>query len=72
MGPDTRRYDKFKGYTASDCDCKWCLHNGGKKRGCTASVCCCLEERISAGCDMATGADKCRHTSVEQAVSVNA
>ena len=23
MGPNTRRYSKFKGYTATDCDCKY-------------------------------------------------
>lgn len=71
MGPNTRRYDKFKGYTAADCDCKWHLHNGGKRQGCLAFVCCCLEERIIAGCDLTTGANKCRYTNVEQAVSAN-
>ncbi|GEM_PF-1798931 len=61
MGPNTRRYNKFKGYSAADCDCKYCLHNGGKKCGCLIPVCCCLEERIKAGCDLTRGADGYRH-----------
>ncbi|MEG1547111.1 MAG: hypothetical protein RR527_00005 [Clostridia bacterium] len=48
-------------YFAADCECKYCLHNGGKKCGCLIPVCCCLEERIKAGCDLTKGADAYRH-----------
>lgn len=66
MGSNTHRYNRFKGYTAKDCDCKYCdckycLHYGGKKKGCLIPVCCCLEERIRAGCDLTKGADGYRH-----------
>ena len=61
MGSNTYRYNRFKGYTAKDYDCKYCLHYGGKKKGCLIPVCCCLEERIKAGCDLTKGADGYRH-----------
>jgi len=61
MGSKTHIYNRFKGYTARDCDCKFCLHYGGKKKGCLIPVCCCLEERIKAGCDLTKGADGYRH-----------
>lgn len=54
-------FNKFTGYTAADCDCKWCRYNGGKAKGCLVEVCCCLEERIQAGCDLTRGADGYRH-----------
>lgn len=50
MGQHTKIYHKFSGYTAADCDCKYCLHYGGKQFGCLLPVCCCIEERSRAGC----------------------
>ena len=50
MGQHTRIYHKFSGYSAADCDCKYCLHYGSKKHGCLLPVCCCMEERLQAGC----------------------
>lgn len=44
----TRVYNRFKGYSAADCDCRYCLHYGGKPRGCTVEACCCAEERRQA------------------------
>ena len=32
MGSNTHRYNRFKGYTAADCDCRYCIHYGGKKK----------------------------------------
>ncbi len=61
MTPNTRLYNRFRGYSAADCDCKYCLYNGGKRKGCLLSTCCCLEERIQAGCVLINGADGYRH-----------
>ena len=39
--------NKFKGYTLADCDCKYCLYYGGKRKGkinCLAENCVCEEE----------------------------
>ena len=39
--------NKFKGYTLADCDCKYCLYYGGKRKGkinCLAEKCVCEEE----------------------------
>lgn len=44
MGPNTRRYNRFTGYTTEDCACKYCLHYGGKRMGCMVPQCCCAEE----------------------------
>lgn len=44
----TKILDRFMGYSVADCDCKLCLHYGGKKRGCALSECCCAEERREA------------------------
>lgn len=35
-------------YTAEDLECKYCLHYGGKAKGCVLTVCCCLEEKQQA------------------------
>lgn len=48
MGPNTRRYNRFTGYTTEDCACEYCLYYGGKRRGCRARRCCCEEERRTA------------------------
>ena len=42
-----RILNKFKGYTLDDCDCKYCLYYGGKRKGkinCLAEKCVCEEE----------------------------
>lgn len=42
-----RILDKWQGYTVADCDCKYCLYYGGKRRGeirCLAAECVCKEE----------------------------
>ena len=42
-----RIYNKFKGYTLEDCDCRYCLYYGGKRKGrisCLADECVCAEE----------------------------
>lgn len=39
--------NKFKGYTLADCDCKYCLYYGSKRKGkinCLAEKCVCEEE----------------------------
>lgn len=48
MTPNTRIYNKFKGYSMEDCDCRYCSYaaKGGKE--CTIPVCCCLAERVTA------------------------
>lgn len=48
MGPNTRIYHRFTGYTVQDCSCEYCLYYGGKRRGCMVESCCCLKERLQA------------------------
>ena len=48
MGPNTRSYGRFTGYTVKDCSCEYCLSYGGKRRGCTAESSCCLNEPLQA------------------------
>lgn len=48
MGEYTRIYNRFTGYTVEDCDCRYCLYYGGKRKGCTRKYCCCLPERLQA------------------------
>jgi len=48
MGSNTHIYDRFKHYSFNDCSCVYCLHYVGKKQGCSAAVCCCPEEKITA------------------------
>ena len=48
MGQHTRIHNRFTGYTVADCDCKFCLYYGGKRKGCTIEKCCCEEERAAA------------------------
>ena len=48
MGPNTRIYGRFTGYTVKDCACEYCLYYGGKRRGCMVESCCCLKERLQA------------------------
>ena len=42
-----RIYNKFKGYTLEDCDCRYCLYYGGRRKGkviCLADECVCDDE----------------------------
>ncbi len=32
MKRNTKIYSPFKGYTLEDCDCRYCLYYGGKRR----------------------------------------
>lgn len=39
--------NKFTGYTLADCDCKYCVYYGGKRKGeviCLTDKCVCEEE----------------------------
>ena len=53
MKRNTKIYSPFKGYTLEDCDCRYCLYYGGKRRRrvlCLADVCVCkseIEEAVS-------------------------
>lgn len=47
MKGNTRIYNKFSGYTLEDCDCRYCLYYGGKRKRniiCLADECVCKEE----------------------------
>ncbi len=47
MKQTTRRYNKFSGYSLEDCDCRYCLYYGGKRKRrviCLADECVCKEE----------------------------
>ena len=51
MKQTTRRYNKFSGYSLEDCDCRYCLYYGGKRKRrvtCLADECVCKEEIIKA------------------------
>ena len=51
MKQTTRRYNKFSGYSLEDCDCRYCLYYGGKRKRrviCFADECVCKEEIIKA------------------------
>lgn len=51
MKKNTKIYNKFTGYTLEDCDCKYCVYYGGKKKGkiiCLTEKCCCKEEKAEA------------------------
>ncbi len=48
MSQITRIVNKFRGYFVEDCSCVYCLHYGGKKRGCKLTKCCCEEEKRDA------------------------
>jgi hypothetical protein len=39
--------DRWQGYTVADCDCRYCLHYGGKRQGeviCLSDECVCKKE----------------------------
>lgn len=47
MKQTTRRYNKFSGYSLEDCDCRYCLYYGGKRKRrvlCLTDECVCKEE----------------------------
>ena len=47
MKRNTKIYSPFKGYTLEDCDCRYCLYYGGKRRRrvlCLVDVCVCKSE----------------------------
>jgi len=43
-----RYHNRFEWWSVKDCDCKWCLHYRGKKRGCSLDECCCDDIRQEA------------------------
>ena len=47
MKNNTKIYNRFKGFTFEDCDCRYCLYYGGRRKGkvnCLADECVCAEE----------------------------
>lgn len=47
MRNNTKIYNCFKGYALEDCDCRYCLHYGGRRKHrviCLADACVCTEE----------------------------
>ncbi len=47
MKQNTRIYNKWQGYTLADCDCKYCVYYGGKRKGkiiCLTEKCVCADE----------------------------
>ena len=42
MKNNTKIYNRFKGFTLEDCDCRYCLYYGGRRKGkvnCLADEC---------------------------------
>ncbi len=47
MKRNTRIYNKWRGYTLADCDCRYCVYYGGKRKGiitCLTEKCVCKNE----------------------------
>lgn len=47
MKGNTRIYNKWQGFTLADCDCKYCVYYGGKRKGkifCLTEKCACEDE----------------------------
>lgn len=47
MKNNTKIYNRFQEYTLEDCDCRYCLYYGGRRKGkitCLADNCVCKEE----------------------------
>lgn len=47
MKNNTKIYNRFKGFTLEDCDCRYCLYYGGRRKGkvnCLADECVCAEQ----------------------------
>jgi hypothetical protein len=45
---NSRILNRWKGYSTSDCACKYCLYFRGIKHGCSLEACCCAAERAEA------------------------
>ena len=48
MNRNIRIYDRFEWWSVMDCDCRWCVHYGGKDRPCSLEACCCADIREEA------------------------
>lgn len=47
MKNNTKIYNRFKGFTLEDCDYRYCLYYGGRRKGkvnCLADECVCADE----------------------------
>lgn len=47
MKNNTKIYNRFQGYTLEDCDCRYCLYYGGRRKHkiiCLADNCVCKDE----------------------------
>ena len=47
MKRNTRIYNKWQGYTLADCDCRYCVYYGGRRKGkitCLTEKCVCADE----------------------------
>ena len=47
MKNNTKIYNRFKGFTLEDCDCRYCLYYCGRRKGkvnCLVDECVCAEE----------------------------
>ena len=47
MKNNTKIYNRFKGFTLEDCECRYCLYYGDRRKGktnCLADECVCAEE----------------------------
>ena len=44
----SRRSNRWEGYYLEDCECIYCKHYEGKKRGCPLEYCCCEDEKLDA------------------------
>lgn len=47
MKSNIRIYNRLKGYTLADCDCKYCAYYDGRRKGkiqCLSEKCVCLNE----------------------------
>ena len=58
---NVRNVNRFRGYFLEDCDCQYCKHYQGRKRGCKLDKCCCDEEKLEA---IAAGRQKRKRGSV--------
>ena len=68
MKNNTKIYNRFKGFTLEDCDCRYCLYYGGRRKGkvtCLSDECVCADEirqakkRKPAGAQMPTCLKSC-------------
>ena len=48
MNQNVRIVAVWHGYYVEDCACLFCLHYGGKRRGCKLVKCCCEAEKCEA------------------------